>query len=84
MTWSADLTDAQLRMVMQSGDNRGDDGFGVELRGAGDWAVARALVAKELGSIEGGIPNGSNLPGLYFNNAEGVRITHEFDEDDEE
>lgn len=30
------------------------------------------------------MPNGSNLPGLYFDNAEGVRITHEIDEDDEE
>lgn len=80
MTWSADLTDAQLRMVMQSGDNRGLDEFGVELRGAGDWTGAFALVANDRGRTEGGMPNGGNLPGLYFKTAGSVRIIHEFDE----
>ena len=78
--WSEDLTDAQLRMVMESGEDRIDgNGFGVDLRGA-RWATARALVSKGLGWIEGGAPNGSSLPGLYFNNSEGVRILHEFDD----
>lgn len=82
--WSEDLSDAQLRMVMESGEgNLWSSGFGVELRGAGAWSVARSLVSKELGTIEGGAPNGSNLPGFYFNNSEGVRITHEFDEDED-
>lgn len=79
MIWSEDLTNAQLRMVMESGDDDVVSGYGVELRGAG-WATARALVGKKLGWIEGGAPNGSELPGLYFNNREGVLITHEFDE----
>jgi hypothetical protein len=82
VVWSNGLSDAQLSMVMQSGDDRGHDGFGVELRGAGEWATARSLVGKGLGWIEGGMPNGSDLPGLYFNNADGVAITHEFDEED--
>lgn len=83
--WTEDLTGAQLAMVMESGEDRLDgSGFGVELRGAGAWRTARSLAAKELGWIEGGHPNGSNLPGLYFNNAEGVRLLHEFDDEDGE
>ena len=79
--WSEHLSDAQLRMVMESGHNErlGEEGFGVELIGAGAWVVARSLAAKGVGTIDGGAPNGSSLPGLYFNNAEGVRITHEVD-----
>ena len=79
--WTEDLTDAQLRMVMDSG-NEGffPGGHGVELTGSGAWKVARALVAKGLGTIEGGAPQGSSLPGLYFNNNEGARIFGEFDE----
>lgn len=79
--WSNDLTDAQLRMVMQSGDHDGASGYGVEING-GQWAAARSLVKAGLGWIEGGKPNGSSLPGLYFNNRDGVEITHEFDEDE--
>jgi hypothetical protein len=71
-------------MVMESGDSDGVSGFGVELIGAGAWATARSLQAKGLGSIEGGAPNGSSLAGLYFNNADGVELTHEFDEEEEE
>jgi hypothetical protein len=80
--WSEDLTDAQLRMVMESGDDDQASGFGVEIRGAGQWATARSLAHAGLGWIEGGAPNGSSLPGLYFNNREGVEITHEFDEEE--
>jgi hypothetical protein len=79
MIWSEQLTDAQLRMVVASGDDDGSSGYGVPLRGAA-WATARALVAKGIGWIEGGRPNGSDLEGLYFNNGEGVEIVHEFDE----
>lgn len=82
LVWSEDLTDAQLRMVVASGVDSAGDGYGVELRGR-DWTVARNLVRLGLGTIEGGAPNGSKLPGLYFNNAEGVRIVNEFaDESD--
>jgi hypothetical protein len=80
IAWSNDLTDAQLRMVMQSGDHDGASGYGVELAGAGQWATARSLEKAGLGWIEGGAPNGSSLSGLYFNNRDGVEITHEFDE----
>jgi hypothetical protein len=83
MMWSNDLTDAQLRMVTESGDNDGG-GFGVELRGSGAWATARSLVKAGLGTIEGGSPNGSSLPGLYFNNAVGVVVVHECDDEPEE
>lgn len=82
--WSEHLTDKELSMVTDSGEHSpGRDGYGVELSG-GRWKTARSLVAKGLGWIEGGAPNGSSLPGLYFNNAEGVRILHEFDEEGDE
>jgi hypothetical protein len=79
--WSNDLTDAQLSMVSESGDHDGATGFGVELNGAGQWATARSLVKAGLGWIEGGAPNGSSLAGLYFNNRDGVEITHECDDE---
>ena len=86
--WTADLTDAQLRMVMDSGDQafgmRGNGGCGVELNGSAAWRVARSLVAKGLGDIEGGAPNGSEFPGLYFNNREACRILREFEEFEED
>lgn len=83
--WTEHLTDAQFRMVTESGDyGDGAGGFGVELRGAGAWATARSLVGLGLGSIQGGAPNGSSLPGLYFNDEDGCRIVHEFDEDEDE
>lgn len=77
--WTNDLTDAQLKMLIDSGDNQ----CGVELRGA-SWATARALQAKGLGSIEG--DPGASLSGLFFANDEGVRILHEFgpEEDDDD
>ncbi|MBO9624154.1 MAG: hypothetical protein J7500_15710 [Sphingomonas sp.] len=73
--WSADLTDAQLKMLMASTV----EGYGVELRGSGPWTVAGNLVGKGLGHIEGGEPNGSSLPGLFFANDEGIRILREFE-----
>lgn len=82
--WSEDLTDAQLSMVIESGCENYGEGFGVELRGSARWRVARNLEKLGLGDIEGGAPNGSSLPGLYFNNSEGARIVNEFAEDDED
>ncbi len=75
--WSEDLTDPQLKMVAASSDK----GFGVDLRGPGDWRVARRLQLLGLGHIEGGAPNGSELPGLYFNDTEGERVCNEFADD---
>lgn len=74
------LTDKQLAMVMQSGEDFDGSGYGVDLRGP-NWKTARSLVAKGLGFIEGGAPNGSDLPGLYFNNADGVAIVNQFADD---
>jgi hypothetical protein len=68
------LTKAALAMLRESGhDERDGCGFGVELHGAGRWAVARGLQALGMGWVEGGQPNGSSLPGLFFANAEGVQ-----------
>lgn len=78
--WTEDLTDAQLKMLMESSV----EGYGVELTGAGNWRVAGNLVGKGLGHIEGGAPNGSSLPGLFFANEEGVRILREFEPEDDE
>lgn len=41
-------------------------GFGVELIGSAAWQTARRLVAEDLGWIEGGAPQGSEYPGLFF------------------
>jgi len=81
MTDSSDLTDRQLRMVQDSGEHRAShDGYGVELRG-GSWTTARSLVAHGLGWIQG--DPGGEIAALYFNNAEGVQILHEFDDEDD-
>lgn len=77
--WSDGLTDKQLKMLMDSGVDR----LGVELRG-GSWKTAGSLVGHGLGHMEGGAPNGSELPGLFFANDEGVRILREFEDDDED
>lgn len=80
MVWTEDLTDKQLKMLLDSGiDRYGDGGYGVVLRG-GNWNTALSLERLGLGYIEGGYHRGSNLPGLYFNGIEAVRILREFDE----
>jgi hypothetical protein len=79
--WTENLTDAQLAMVIESGQRDEFGGYGVEIRGA-QWRTARSLVAGGCGDIEDGAPNGSSLPGLYFNNAHGVEIVNEFKDDD--
>lgn len=82
--WTDGLTPAQLRMVMESGSGNYGEGFGVELNGAAQWRVARNLEKLGLGDIQDGAPQGSSLPGLYFNNSEGARIVNEFAPDEDE
>lgn len=72
------LTPKQVAMLEESGhDTKDRCGFGVELRGAGDWNSARSLRDLELGWIEGGRPQGSELPGLFFANRAGVGMVAE-------
>jgi len=72
------LTPAQRLMLRCSGhDPKDGNGFGVELRGAANWRTARRLAQLELGWIEGGAPNGSELPGLFFANRNGVALVAE-------
>jgi hypothetical protein len=67
------LTTVQHLMLTCSGhDPRDGNGYGVQLYGAGNWRTARSLEALALGWIEGGHPNGSTLPGLFFANRDGV------------
>ncbi len=74
---SANLTPRQLKMLEASGYDWSDGcGFGVQLDGPADWSTARGLVTRNLGWIEGGRPNGSRLPGLFFANECGTQITH--------
>lgn len=71
------LTPYQHLVLRASGFDPNDgNGYGVELRGAPAWAAARKLQARGLGWIEGGKPNGSDLPGMFFANHEGTAITH--------
>ena len=56
-------------------------GFGVELYGPGPWSVARRLEAAKLGWIEGGKPNGSDLPGLFFATSFAADLIGLFDHD---
>jgi hypothetical protein len=65
------LTAPQRAMLIASepDDLTGDEGCGVELRTGADYAVAKALVRRELGYVEG---PGGPLCGLYFNNERGL------------
>jgi len=78
------LTPAQVAMLQSSGhDPRDGNGYGVDLTGAGNWRTARILQSLGLGWIEGGHPNGSVLPGLFFANRDGVAaVTPETDGDE--
>ncbi len=80
------LTDRQRLMLRRSGHDPKDGcGYGTPLRGAGEWAIARSLVKRELGWIEGGQPQGSELEGLFFANRDGVAaVTPEPEQDDDE
>lgn len=65
------LTVAQRRMILDSApdDLTGREGLGVELSTGGHYATAKALERMEIGHREG--PGGS-LPGMYWNNADGL------------
>ncbi len=80
---SAVITPAMRIMIRASWDrcHHRDSGFGVELYGAGAWAVARRLAAAELGWIEGGRPQGSELTGLFFATREAGDMIGLFDDD---
>ena len=74
---SPKLSRHQLVMLRCSGfDHKDGNGFGVHLMTASSWRTARSLVARDLGWIQGGHPNGSDLPGLFFANHNGTAITH--------
>ena len=71
---SQGLTPRMKAMVIESergGFGRADSATGVELRSGADHTVARALVKRELGTIEEGY---SGLPGLFFNNGDGLAL----------
>lgn len=63
------LTDHQAKMICDSEPNPRGGSYGVELWTPQDYAVARSLKAKELGTWEQGWPGNC---GLYFNNDEGL------------
>lgn len=79
------LTATQRLMLRCSGhDPKDGNGYGVELRGPGNWSTARALEKLELGWIEGGHTNGSAFPGLFFANRAGIAaVAPELEEIDE-
>lgn len=70
------LTDPQRAMLIASepSDRDRDEGAGVELRTGADYAVAKALERRQLGDVEG---PGGPLPGLYFNNVDGLALRRE-------
>lgn len=65
------LTNAQRAMLLASDpdDITGEEGAGVELLTGADYAIAKALKRRGLGEMTG--PGGS-LPGMYWNNADGL------------
>ena len=71
------LTERMTAMVRESergGFGRADTATGVELRSGADYAVARALERRGLGTVEEGY---DGLPGLYFNNDDGLSLRDE-------
>lgn len=71
-----DITLAQIAMLIESDpdDITGEEGCGVELRG-NQYAVAQALVRRGLGHMQG---PGGFLPGMYWNNADGLAARAEY------
>lgn len=69
----ARMTEAQRQMLLESDpdDVTGEEGVGVELRTGAGYAVARALERRGLGHVTG--PGGS-LPGMYWNNSDGLTM----------
>mgnify|MGYP001758579162 CR=1 FL=1 len=71
------LSDHQLLMLRASRfDPLDGNGLGVQLMSARNWRTARSLEKRGLGWIQGGHPNGSELPGMFFANHGGTAITH--------
>lgn len=71
------LTPRMKAMVLESdrgGFGRADTATGVELRTGADYAVARALKKRDLGTVLEGY---DGLPGLYFNNDQGLCVRDE-------
>jgi len=68
------LTDAQRRMVLESGpdDMTGEEGCGVDLFSGADYAVAKALERKGIGHREG--PGGFRYAGLFWCNETGLQV----------
>lgn len=73
---STPLTMPQRRMLLDSepDDRTGREGVGVELHTGAHYAVAKALERKGLGHREG---PGGFLPGMYWNNADGLAVRAE-------
>lgn len=65
LTWAMEA----LLIESDPDDVTGKEGVGVELEGGAEYAVARALQRRGLGHVQG---PGGPLPGLYWNNAEGL------------
>lgn len=67
------LSEGQQRLLLGSepDDITGEEGAGFELWTGADYAIAKSLERRGLGSVIGpGQPKG--MPGLYFNNADGL------------
>lgn len=67
------VTDAQMEMLRQTQGQ-----YGVELRGSGDWAKARALVASGLGDIDG--DPGQELPSMFWASEDGRSLLDDLSE----
>ncbi|MCP5385968.1 MAG: hypothetical protein H6916_04020 [Novosphingobium sp.] len=81
------LTPAMIMLVKASWDRcdpRQRSGYGVELIGSAAWQTARRLAGEDLGWIEGGQPQGSELPGLFFATRDAAALIGLFDEDGSE
>jgi hypothetical protein len=68
-----EVTEAQLALLRET-----EGRFGVELRGAGQWAKARALVATGLGDIDG--DPGQELPAMFWANEDGRTTLDDLEE----
>lgn len=70
------LTERQRQMLLASepDDLTGEEGAGVELYTGADYAVAKALKRRELGTYQ---EAGGLYCGLYFNNADGLALRAE-------
>lgn len=67
------FTEGQQRFLLDSepSDRDPTSGAGVELWTGADYAIAKSLQRRGFGDVEGP-GQAKGLPGLYFNNAEGL------------